>query len=368
MSQPDEQSVRLRPEIVALPAYAQGKAASADAYKLSSNENPFDPLPGVVQAMQGATDFNRYPDASARALREALAERFGVGIDEVHIGSGSVALVSQLLLAAAGPGDEVVYAWRSFEAYPSLVTVSGATSVTVPNRPDCRHDLPAMAAAITDRTRVVIVCTPNNPTSTIVTAEEFDAFMAEVPRDLLVILDEAYVEFVTDPRAVNGRTLLHRYPNLVILRTFSKAYGLAGLRVGYAIGPANILNAARSTAIPLSVTAVASVAALASLEAEPELLTRVAQLAERRDAAWRALGVQGWNIPQPQGNFLWLPTGMQTTEVAEKLAAAGLVVRPFPPDGIRVSIGEEEAVEILLRITAEIVRTLPTGHLARKLG
>jgi histidinol-phosphate aminotransferase len=201
-----------------------------------------------------------------------------------------------------------------------------------------------------------------------VTAEEFDAFMAEVPRDLLVILDEAYVEFITDPRAVNGRALLHRYPNLVILRTFSKAYGLAGLRVGYAIGPASILNAARSTAIPLSVTAVASVAALASLEAEPELLARAAQLAERRDAAWQALRVQGWNVPEPQGNFLWLPTGMQTTEVAEKLGAAGLVVRPFPPDGIRVSIGEEEAVEILLRNAAEIVRTLPTGHLARQLG
>lgn len=368
MSQPDEHAVRLRPEIVALPAYAQGKAAAADAYKLSSNENPFDPLPGVVQAMQTATDFNRYPDASARALREALAARFGVSVDEVHIGSGSVALISQLLLAAAGPGDEVVYAWRSFEAYPSLVTVSGATSITVPNRPDFGHDLPAMAAAITDRTRVVIVCTPNNPTSTIVTADEFDAFMAEVPRDLLVILDEAYVEFVTDPRAVNGKTLLGKYPNLVILRTFSKAYGLAGLRVGYAIGPASILNAARSTAIPLSVTAVASVAALASLEAEPELLARVAQLAERRDAAWRSLRVQGWNVPRPQGNFLWLPTGTQTTEVAENLGAAGLVVRPFPPDGIRVSIGEEEAVEILLRNTAEIVRTLPTSHLARQLG
>lgn len=360
--------MRLRPEIVALPAYAQGKAAATDAYKLSSNENPFDPLPGVVQAVQAAMDFNRYPDASALALRKALAGRFGLSVDEVHIGSGSVALISQLLLAAAGPGDEVVYSWRSFEAYPSLVTVSGATSVPIPNRADFGHDLQAIAAAITDRTRVVIVCTPNNPTSTIVTADEFEAFMAEVPRDLLVILDEAYVEFITDPRAVNGRTLLGKYPNLVILRTFSKAYGLAGLRVGYALGPVSILNAARSTAIPLSVTAVASAAALASLDAETELLDRVAKLAARRDALWRALGVQGWNIPEPQGNFLWLPTGMQTTEVAEKLGAAGLVVRPFPPDGIRVSIGEEEAVEILLRNAAEIVRTLPTGHPARRLG
>lgn len=368
MTTPDEHSVRLRPEIVALPAYAQGKPAAANAFKLSSNENPFEPLPGVVEAVRSATDFNRYPDASARELRQALAGRFGVSVDELHIGSGSVALISQLILAAAGPGDEVVYAWRSFEAYPSLVTVSGATSVQVPNRADFGHDLPAMAAAVTDRTRVVIVCSPNNPTSTIVTADEFHAFMAEVPHDLLVLLDEAYAEFVTDPRAVDGASLLSRYPNLVVLRTFSKAYGLAGLRVGYALGPVGILNAARSTAIPLSVTAPASVAAIASLEAESELLARVAQLATRRDELWRTLREQGWRVPQPQGNFLWLPTGDRTAEVAETLGAGGLVVRPFHPDGIRVSIGEEEAVEMLLQMCEEIVRTLPTGHPAVGLG
>ncbi len=368
MSPSDDYSVRLRPEIVALPAYAQGKPATADAYKLSSNENPFEPLPGVVEAVAAANAFNRYPDASALGLRQALAERFGLTPDEVHIGSGSVAIIAQLISAAAGAGDEVVYAWRSFEAYPSLVTVSGATSVPVPNRPDFSHDLQAMAAAITDRTRVVIVCTPNNPTSTIVTADEFEAFMASVPSDLLVLLDEAYFEFVTDPAAVNGRNLLRKYPNLVILRTFSKAYGLAGLRVGYALGPVDVLNAARSTAIPLSVTAPATAAALASLEAEDELLARVGRLAERRDGLWRALTAQGWNIPEPQGNFIWLPTGMQTIEVADQLHTAGLVVRPFAPDGIRVSVGEEEAVEVLLQISAEIVRTLPTGHLARRLG
>jgi histidinol-phosphate aminotransferase len=368
VSQPAEISVRLRPEIVSLPAYAQGEPAAANAFKLSSNENPFDPLPSVVASVSAATDFNRYPDASALALREALADRFGLTPSEVHIGSGSVAIIAQLILAAAGTGDEVVYAWRSFEAYPSLVTVSGATSVQVPNRPDFGHDLPAMAAAITDRTRVVIVCSPNNPTSTIVTADEFEAFMADVPENLLVLLDEAYIEFATDPRAVSGEQLLGRYPNLVVLRTFSKAYGLAGLRVGYALGAAGILDAARSTAIPLSVTAPATVAALASLRAEAELLARVDQLAARRDALWQTLTDQGWNIPQPQGNFIWLPTGDQTTEVAERLDKAGLVVRPFHPDGIRLSIGEEEAVEILLQNSEEIVQALPTGHLARQLG
>ena len=368
MSPSDQPSVRLRPEIVALPAYRQGKAADAAAFKLSSNENPFDPLPGVVEAVNAVSTFNRYPDASALALRERLAARFGLTADEVHIGAGSVALLAQLIQAAAGPGDEVLYSWRSFEAYPSLVTVSGATSVRMPNRADHGHDLPAMAAQITDHTRVVIVCSPNNPTGVIVTADEFAAFMAQVPADLLVILDEAYAEFVTDPAAVNGPSLLGRYPNLVVLRTFSKAYGLAGLRVGYGLGPVGILNAARSTAIPLSVTGQGSAAALASIDAEPELLARVAVIAARRDSIRAALVDAGLAVPPSQANFIWLPLGEETATAADTFTAAGLVVRPFHPEGIRVSIGEEESVDTLLRISAEIVQDLPTGHPARRLG
>ena len=368
MSLSDRPSVRLRPEIIALPAYQQGKPADASAYKLSSNENPFDPLLGVIAAVTAETAFNRYPDASALALCERLAAKYSIDVDQVHVGSGSVALLAQLILAAAGPGDEVLYSWRSFEAYPSLVTVAGATSVRVPNRADHGHDLPEMAAAIGEATRVVIVCSPNNPTGTIVTKDEFEAFMAVVPTDLLVILDEAYIEFVTEADAVTGPPLLARYPNLVVLRTFSKAYGLAGLRIGYALGPVDILNAARATAIPLSVTAPAAAAAIASLDAEKELLDRVRTIAARRDAAWTALTQQGWNIPQPQGNFLWLPTGAETASVAEALGEAGLIVRPFVPEGIRVSIGEEQAVATLLLMSADLVDALPAGHPARKIG
>nr|WP_218869194.1 histidinol-phosphate transaminase [Leifsonia psychrotolerans] len=358
----------MRPEIVALPAYRQGKAAETSAFKLSSNENPFGPLPGVIDAVAAETAFNRYPDATALALREKLATLYARSVDEVHIGSGSVAILAQLILAAAGPGDEVVYPWRSFEAYPSLVTVAGATSVQVPNRADHGHDLTAMAAAITDRTRVVIVCTPNNPTGNIVTADEFDAFMASVPSDLLVILDEAYCEFVTEPGAVTGPPLLTRYPNLVVLRTFSKAYGLAGLRVGYALGPVGILDAARSTAIPLSVTGQGAAAAIASLDEQAALMERVGVLAARRDDVWRELTAQGWQIPQPHGNFLWLPTGAHTASVAEQLGAAGLIVRAFHPEGIRISIGEAEAMEKLLQISKEIVNALPTTSSTRQLS
>jgi histidinol-phosphate aminotransferase len=368
VSPSDQPSVRLRPEIVALPAYRQGKAAIETAFKLSSNENPFEPLPGVVEAVNAVSSFNRYPDATALALRERLAARYGLSADEVHIGAGSVALLAQLILAAAGPGDEVLYSWRSFEAYPGLVTVAGATSVTVPNRPDHGHDLTALAARVSPRTRVVIVCSPNNPTGVVVTADEFAAFMAAVPADLLVILDEAYAEFVTDPAAVVGPPLLERYPNLVVLRTFSKAYGLAGLRVGYALGPVDILNAARSTAIPLSVTGQASAAALASLDAEADLLARVGVIADRRDGILTALHDAGWAVPRSQANFIWLPLGESTESSTQRFTDAGLVVRPFHPEGIRVSIGEEESVATLIQIGALIVQDLPTGHPARRLG
>jgi len=343
---------RIRPEIAALPAYRQGRPASPDAFKLSSNENPFDPLPGVAEAVQAASTFNRYPDATAARLRERLAARYGVTPDEVHVGAGSVSVLAQLLLAAAGPGDEVVYAWRSFEAYPSLVAVSGATSVQVPLTADARHDLDAMAAAVTDRTRVVIVCSPNNPTGPTVAYDAFAAFVDAVPRDVLIVLDEAYAEFVTDPASVEGgrvRALLAR-PNVVVLRTFSKAYGLAGLRVGYAVGHTHVLDAARSTAIPLSVTAAAEAAALASLDAEAELLQRVAVIAERRDRLVGRLRDAGWDVPDAQGNFVWLPVGERTLDVAAEFEEAGLVVRPFAGDGIRISVGEEEALDRIVEV------------------
>jgi len=227
-----------------------------------------------------------------------------------------------------------------------------------------------MAAAITERTRAVIVCTPNNPTGPIVTQAEFEAFVERVPSDVLVILDEAYAEFVTAPDAVDGARVLAggAHPNVVVLRTFSKAFGLAGLRVGYAIGHPRVLDAARSTAIPLSVTAHAEEAALASLDAEAELIERVRTIAERRDRLAAALRAAGWRIPEAQGNFVWLPSGVETIEVAAAFDAAGLIVRPFAGDGIRISVGEEESVEKVLRIAASVVKDLPQGHSGRGLA
>ncbi|WIE68752.1 histidinol-phosphate transaminase [Curtobacterium sp. MCLR17_054] len=353
-----EQRVHIRPEVAVLPAYKQGRQASDSAFKLSSNENPFPPLPGVVEAVQAQTSYNRYPDATALALRAVLANRFGLTAEQVHVAPGSVAILHELARATSGPGDEIVYAWRSFEAYPGVVTVAGATSVQVPNRADGGHDLDAMAAAVTERTRMVLVCSPNNPTGPIVTAAEFDAFMAAVPKSVLVVLDEAYAEFVTDEAAVHGHPLLAAHPNLVVLRTFSKAYGLAGLRVGYALGPDYVLDAVRACAIPLSVTAQGQAAALASLEREAELLGRVTEIATLRDRIVVELRAQGWDVPDAQGNFLWLPTGERTATAAAAFEAAGIIVRAFPPEGIRISIGEHEAVETLLQTARSLVGDL----------
>ncbi|MGA1836760.1 histidinol-phosphate transaminase [Herbiconiux sp. 11R-BC] len=348
-------TVKLRPEILALPAYKQGQAAPT-GFKLSSNENPFDPLPGVLDAVDLATrQLHRYPNAAAPEITARLAEDWGVEPEEVIVAAGSVALLMQFTLAAAGHGDEVVYSWRSFEVYPWMTVLPGATKVPVPNTPDHRHDLDAMAAAVTERTRLVMVCSPNNPTSTVVTAEEFAAFMQKVPSDVLVILDEAYAEFVTDPEAVNGRELVRRYPNLVILRTFSKAYGLAGLRIGYGIGPAAVLAAARTTILPLSLTDHAQVAAIASLDRSEELHERVRNIATRRDAVWQALLEQGWDIPKPHGNFVWFPTGDRTEAALEVFRENGIIARAYLPDGVRLTIGEEESVEKLLYASEQII-------------
>lgn len=358
-----EAPIRIRPEIAAMPAYQQGKQAGTDAFKLSSNENPFDPLPAVIEALSRATSVNRYPDASAARLRAALGERFAVPADHVHVAAGSVSILAQLVQATSAPGDEVVFAWRSFEAYPWLATLSGATAVAVPLTSAGEHDLDAMADAVTDRTRAVIVCTPNNPTGPIVTRDAFLGFLARIPSDVLVILDEAYAEFVTDAAAIDGLDplIFREHANVVVLRTFSKAYGLAGLRIGYAIGHPGILAAARSAGIPLSVTLQGEEAALASLTAEAadELAARIAEIAERRDRLAQGLREIGWPVPEAQGNFVWLPAGASTATVAAAFDEAGLIVRPFAGDGVRISVGEEASVEKVLRVAASVVEGLP---------
>jgi histidinol-phosphate aminotransferase len=323
------------------------------SYKLSSNENPYPPLPGVIEAVEsGVAAMNRYPDMGSSALYAALAETFDVPVDHLSVATGSVGLIYQLVQAFCDPGDEVVFAWRSFEAYPIAVTAAAAVAVKVPVLADGRHDLDAMSAAVTDRTKVVLVCTPNNPTGPAVTQAELDAFLAKVPSDVLVVVDEAYLEFVRMDDAVDGITTYRRHGNVVLTRTFSKAYGLAGFRVGYAVAPAPIAAALRAVSLPFGVSTIAQAAAIASLERRDELLERVDALVAERDRVVAGLRDAGWNVPEPQGNFVWFELGERTAEFAAAADEAGIVVRPFAGEGARVSIGEPEANDRLVTVAA----------------
>lgn len=349
-----ESPVVIRPEIRSLPAYKQGRPAPADAFKLSSNENPYPTPAWVTEAVAGAT-ISRYPESTSRFVRERIAAEWGADVDEVIVGAGSVSILYQLAQAVAAPGDNLVFAWRSFEAYPWITTVTGAESIRVPLTADHRHDIDAMIAAVTPRTRAIILCSPNNPTGTGITSAEFERVMDAVPRETLVILDEAYAEFVRDPDIVSGRDVAGRYPNLVVLRTFSKAQGLAGLRIGYGIGPRDIFTAATSTAIPMVVTEQAQRAALAVLDHAAEAAQRVDEICALRDSLWSRLVDQGWTVPRPAGNFLWLPTGDDTDAAASILEDGGIIARVFAGDGIRVTVGESESVEPFLAATARVI-------------
>ncbi len=349
---------RTRSALEAIPTYKPGRPPEPReglrAYKLSSNENPFPPLPGVVEtAVEAAGAMNRYPDMGCVALYDALSKRLDMPSDQLAVGTGSVAVLYHLLQAMCAAGDEVVYAWRSFEAYPIAVGVTGATAVEVPLGAGARHDLDAMADAITERTRVVIVCSPNNPTGPVVRGAELQAFVDRVPEHVLVVVDEAYREFVRDPEVVDGMEVFQGRDNVCLLRTFSKAYGLAGLRVGYAIAPQPVAEAIRKCALPFGVSHVAQQAAVASLHQEPALLERVDALVEERSRVWEALRSQGWDVPTSEANFVWLHLGDDTVEFAADCEAAGVMVRPFAGDGVRVTIGESEANDVFLKVAAE---------------
>ncbi|MBA3233305.1 MAG: histidinol-phosphate transaminase [Propionibacteriales bacterium] len=345
---------RFREALDRIPAYKAGKPPTdggQTSYKLSSNENPYPPLPGVLERAIGAAGaMNRYPDMGVTALHATLADRLGVAPDHIASGAGSVAVLYHLLQAMCSDGDEVVYAWRSFEAYPIAVGVTGATSVAVPLDDDARHDLPAMLAAITDRTKVVLVCTPNNPTGPAVHGDELATFLDAVPARVLVVLDEAYREFVTDTAVADGVQVARDRDNVVVLRTFSKAYGLAGLRVGYGVGPFPVAEAIRKCALPFGVSIVAQQAAIASLDAETDLLQRVKELVGERERVCASLTEAGWAIPQAEGNFVWFGLGDESLEFAQACDDAGVSVRPFAGDGVRVSIGEVEANDRLLAV------------------
>ncbi len=371
-----------RPALAALPVYKPGKSAEvamaehaiASAVKLASNENPYDPLPSVRAAIDaGAGAANRYPDHRAAAVRAALAARYGLDVGQVAVGCGSVGLLQQLLLTFVDPGQRVLYAWRTFESYPIYAALVAADVRTVPLR---RHalDLPALADAVTPDTRVVLVTSPNNPTGTAVRADEFAHLLEVVPEQCVIVLDEAYHEYITGAHVPPALDLLADHPNLVVLRTFSKAYGLAALRIGYALAHPDVVAAIDKTLIPFAVNGVAQVAALASLAADHELADRVRTTLAQRGRVARELRGLGFSVPDPQANFVWLPAGDAAADLTLTLEQLGVVTRPFPGEGVRVTIGSPAEDDRFLQAFADAAGKLalkehwglPTGDRARR--
>ena len=339
---------RLRHELDGIPAYKAGQPPTLRpglrAFKLSSNENHHDPLPSVVAAIGASLDtLHRYPDYGSGDLVRAIATHFCVPEEHVSVGTGSVALLQQLIQITADPDSGVLFAWRSFEAYPIMTQIAGAWQQRVALDASDRHDLDAMFAAIDDRTRLIMVCNPNNPTSTAVDGPALEAFLDAVPPDILVVVDEAYREFVNPQVVPDGLELYRNRPNVAVLRTFSKAYGLAGLRVGFCVAHEPVAEALRKVQLPFGVSTMAQVAAVASLRHESELLDRVDRIVAERERVMRALRAVGLTPAESEANFVWLRLGSASTGFADACDEAGLSVRPFENEGVRITIGEPEA-------------------------
>lgn len=355
---------QVRPTVAAMAAYRPGKGAKQaeaehgieNAIKLASNENPFPPPASIVAAMQdAAAGVNRYGDHRATLLRERLSERSGVSAERITVGCGSSGLLQQLFLAYCDPGDEAVFPWLSFEAYPVFANTVGATQVRVPLVDD-RFDLDAVVAAVTDRTRLVLLATPNNPTGSALSLDDIRSVLERVPPRVLVVIDEAYREF-GDADLGDPVTLLDEFDHLVILRTFSKAYGLAATRIGYLFAHRDVVAELDKVLLAFAVNAVAQAGALAALDAVDEIQPMLDLLLTERARVTEALRVSGWDVPDPHANFVWLPLREQTDQVCLDLERLGVVTRPFSESGLRVTIGTREENDRFLAAFAETVTT-----------
>ncbi|MHB8244335.1 MAG: histidinol-phosphate transaminase [Acidimicrobiales bacterium] len=340
--------IRFRTAIQAVPGYVAGRQGSAadalneDVAQLASNESPFPPLPSVRAAIErSVAGVNRYPDIDGCELRGRLADIHGVQMDQVVLGCGSVEVCRQAVTVAAESGNEVVHAWPTFPEYGTIAALAGAEARRVPLT-RARHDLVAIAAAVTEQTRVVFVCNPNNPTGTAVSQAELAELLARIPPWCLVVVDEAYAEFASVPGFGSALGLLGRHENLLVLKTFSKAYGLAGLRVGYGITSTEVASLLSLAKVPFSVSSLALAAATASLDASAELAARVATLRAERDKLVAQLTGLGWEVPPSQANFVWIAADDSRATAATRLCADKRVLVRQLPGGLRVTIGTEE--------------------------
>ncbi|MFL6119851.1 histidinol-phosphate transaminase [Actinophytocola sp.] len=329
--------VTVRADLASLPDYIAGRKVPG-AVILSSNELSGAAPQSVLEAIaEAAADVNRYPAMGCDDLLDRTAEHFGVDRPQLAVGSGSVSLCQQVVQALCTEGDEVLFGWRSFEAYPIVTQIAMAQAVKVPNV-DHALDLEGLLAAVTDRTRVIFVANPNNPTGTALRTAELTSFLDRVPSNVLVVLDEAYREFVTDPDVPDGLTFLDRQ-NVAVLRTFSKAYALAGIRLGYLVADEDVAAGVRKVGIPFAVNRVAQAAGIAAMAAQPELMARCREVVEERPRVHAALVEMGYEVPESQANFVWLPLGDRTAAFNEHCMDQKVIIRAFAGEGVRATIG-----------------------------
>ena len=331
--------------------------------KLSFNESPYGPSPKAVAAMQAAAwQVHQYYDMEAKELRRKIADHYRTSLDCVYLGSGGDEAIALLVNAFVSPGDEVVIPWPTFGQYSNATTIMDGVVVKVSVRPvDLKADLEGMLAAVTSRTKIIFLCNPNNPTGVAVNEGELRAFLSAVPTNVIVGLDEAYAEFVTDPDYASGVELLAEFPNVAVIRTFSKIYGLAGMRVGYGIAHPDIVDMVLRVRPLFNVNNLAQCGAMAALaDREYVEMARTANNAER---IWLSeqLAEMGWRVIPSQTNFLFVDTGMETTRLVEAARAAGIIIRGGAgwgyPTFLRISLGTREQHTALIEVLTEAFRT-----------
>lgn len=356
---------RPRPAVELMPAYRPGKGAAqaeaehgiTHAIKLASNENPLPPVQSILDAVAAAAaGANRYADHRATAVRQRLASWLGVSVDAVTVGAGSVGLLQQLFLTYVDPGDEVVYPWRSFEVYPVYTQLMNGVALTTSLDESHAFDLDAVAAAVTPRTKLVLLATPNNPTGTALSTAEMAKLIGGISTDTIVVIDEAYREFMDPTLGDPVAELVPRFSNVVVTRTFSKAQGIAGIRAGYAIGAADVITSIDKTLFPFAVSALAQAAAIAAIDAAEEIAARVVAIKRERARVVAELTAAGWKLPDAQANFVYLPIGPRTDEVYLDLERRGVVTRPFSNEGIRVTISTPDENDRFLATLAEVFK------------
>jgi histidinol-phosphate aminotransferase len=358
-----------RPSVTALTPYQPGKPVEdvqrelglERVVKLASNEGPFGPFPAAAEAIARATpELNRYADGGSYRLHERLAERHGVDLAEVAVGAGADGCIDMLSQAILDPGDEIVSGWPSFPSYVIYARKQGADATLVPLT-EQRYDLDALLEAVTPRTKIVYICQPNNPTGTMNTADELDAYFERVPEHVLTVVDQAYFEYIDRPDYPDAvERYLKAGRRVIVLRTFSKIYGLAGLRVGYAVGPQRCIAAMAKVRRPFDITTPAQVAAVASIGEDAEIERRRSVNAEGLARLELLLREHGFEPVPSVGNFIYADTGADANELFERLLREGIIVRPLAgfgsPTAIRVSVGTPEELDFFAAALGRVLQ------------